>query len=738
MAQSYRPGRVVKSILVLLVILAVVIVICEILGWPFLRAPAERIATERLEREVRIEEPFKLRLLGRIKLSVGSLWIGAPKQFDAPYLIDADNITVALRYSDLIRWDRDTEPLTIRLLQVERMDAYMLRNDKGATWQFNQEEKSDKPSAFPNFDTLIVQNGTAVVKDTVNEADLEMSFRTTEGSGTENAVSVVKGEGSFRGHPIQAQLETPGFLRAAQEGDSRPIPITAWAKYGGVRGDFKGSVADISDNNEVRGNFTIKGPSLGILGDLFSIVLPTTTEFTIKGDVMRERGLLVVNIDPARVGRSDLSGKFRFDTSGEKLAMKGELHSTNFVLADLGPTFGTRAEDGSEVDRPEGRIFPNRPLNLPALNKFNAELSLNFERVELGKAFRAPISPFKAYLDLNSGKLSLAKIDAKTADGSLAGTIAVDAHALGATGNENLKDRSRPKPEWTIDLTWKDINLEKWIKAREQTEAGEPNAYITGILNGRSKLKGQGNSTAELLGSLHGDMAAYVNKGEISHLIIEALGLDVAQALGLVIKGDKLLPMRCAVVDMQSESGILRPEVALIDTPITLVLMDGQVNMQEEQLNLRLVAKPENASPFTARSPILISGTFANPNLKPKAAPIAARVIGGIALAFVNPLAAIIPFLDPGTGEQSPCGDALRKFNAKGGKSTIKNDIKPSRSKPVENAPPTTETIPGQPAEAEPQTSLPAEPIETPPAAKPTTPKEPPAVTRGIPGHRAE
>src|SRR3546814_447875 len=208
--------------------------------------------------------------------------------------------------------------------------------------------------------------------------------------------------------------------------------------------------------------------------------------------------------------------------------------------------------------------------------------------------------------------------------------------------------------------------------------------------------KGSGNSTAELLGSLDGDISAYINNGQISHLIIEALGIDLAQALGLVIKGDELLPMRCAVVDMQSKSGVVRPEVALVDTPVTLVLMDGKVGLQQEQLDLRLVARPENASPFTARSPILITGTFANPDIQPKAAPIAARVLGGIALAFINPLAAIIPFIDPGTGDHSPCTEALREFNAKNGKGAA-NGSGSGGSRAIQSKPPT-----GQPSGSEP------------------------------------
>lgn len=731
MSSHSARGRGLKIFLIVLAVLAAIIAVCEIMGWPFLRKPVENFASKQLNREVRIEEPFELHLLGGISLSVGGLWIAAPQIFDAPYLLDAENITLKLRYSDLIGWDSATEPFTIKLLKVKQIDAYLLRNEKGATWQFKEEQPDEQPTPFPMIDTLVVQQGSAVIKDTITEADLEASFRTREGTNEAQAVSVIEAEGTFRNHPIKGQVTTPGFLEAAQEKDDHPLPLDAWVNYGGIRAEFLGNITNISSAKEIRGNFTIKGPSLGILGDLFNITLPTTTQFTIKGDVIRENQLIVVDIENAHVGSSDLSGKFSFDTSGEKIFMKGDLNSSNFVLADLAPTFGTRAEDGSELQRPEGQVFPDRELNLPALNKFNAELSLDFQRVHLGRFFEEPISPFKAYLDLNSGKLSLAKIVAHTADGSLSGTIAVDANALGASGKQDPDDESRPKAQWALDLDWKNIKLAKWIKGREQTEPGEPSAYVTGLLNGNVDLKGRGNSTKELLGSLNGNISTYINQGQISHLVIEALGLDIAQALGILINSDELLPMHCAVVDMQSQQGIVKTQVALIDTPVTLVLMDGKIDLQQEQLDLRFVAKPENASPFTARAPILVDGTLANPEVHPKVAPIAARVLGSIALAFVNPLAAIIPFLDPGTGDHSPCGEALREFNAR-------NDGKAGAAKPASGA--AGGRAGEQPAERT-RSQDGASESTAPTGQSPASDEpigNPPYGTRGIPGHGAE
>src|SRR5690606_308613 len=203
-----HSGYAGRIVLVALGVLVALVIVCEILGWPVLRKPLESLASKQLDREVRIEAPFQLRLLGGIRLSTAGLWIAAPPEFKVPYLMDAENIRLGLRYFDLIGWDSSTEPLTIKLLQVERMDAHLLRNDDGATWQFKEEEQTDQPSPFPNFDTLGIRNGTAVVKDTITDADLEMSFQTREGSQSGDAVSVVKAAGSFRGHPIQGHLET--------------------------------------------------------------------------------------------------------------------------------------------------------------------------------------------------------------------------------------------------------------------------------------------------------------------------------------------------------------------------------------------------------------------------------------------------------------------------------------------------------------------------------------------------
>jgi len=293
----------------------------------------------------------------------------------------------------------------------------------------------------------------------------------------------------------------------------------------------------------------------------------------------------------------------------------------------------------------------------------------------LGNAFSRPITPLKADLLLDSGKLSLSKIDARTADGSIAGLISIDTHLKDAGLNNdkelaNATKKTALAPTWNINLRWKDIDVEKWLavstqpkkQAQSEGKKESPPSYVTGMLNGKTKLTGTGNSTAEMLSSLDGDVSLYIHKGTVSHLIVEALGLDIAQGLGILLTKDNALPMQCAVMDLTAKKGIAIPKVALIDTPVTLILIDGNVNIAKETLDLRLAAKPKNMSPFTVRSPIHVKGTFKTPDVSIEKTPIVARVLGGIALAFINPLAAIVPFLDAGSGEESPCKQSLADF----------------------------------------------------------------------------
>ncbi|MBS1190675.1 MAG: asmA [Rhodocyclaceae bacterium] len=641
-------------ILLLLIFLPVAgLAVCEIAGWPFLRPPAERLMSQRMERPVRITAPFRLHFLGSLRLQAHGLWIAAPSGFDLPHFLDAQDIALKLRYRDL-RDFRHTKRLHIAALDVSRMDARLVRRSNGdATWRFGPPDPNKPAPEPPAVDILAIRQGTLTFRDPTLETDLQASFDTRAGDGEAAPVSHVQAQGVLRQRPFTGELTTLGWLPAAfEESTAGAVKARGWLTSGSLRADFDGSVKDLLGRRGIHGTVTAKGPSLGLLGQLVGSPLPTTAPFSVRGSIDKEQDTWSARVDQAEIGRSRLAAHFTYDPATKPPQLKGELSGASLYLADLAPAFGTRTVEGQPIRRQPGHLFPNRPLNLPALKNLTARVVVNLDRVDLGSAFKEPITPFKAVLTLAQGKLGLAKVDARAAGGRLTGDISVDAR--------------EKTPLWRSDLAWDGIRLEDWLKGAKTRGKGTPAAagekrppYFTGTLLGRAKVVGEGRSTAEVLGSLDGDITLFVRNGTLSRLVVELLGLDVAQSLGLVLEGDQTLPVRCAVMDLQARHGVLSPKVALIDTPVTLVLADGTIDLAKESLNFRLTAKPKNVSPFTVRSPIRIRGALDAPDVAPEPGPIAARVVGGLALAFVNPLAAIIPFVDPGGTSGSHCAEAL-------------------------------------------------------------------------------
>jgi len=225
---------------------------------------------------------------------------------------------------------------------------------------------------------------------------------------------------------------------------------------------------------------------------------------------------------------------------------------------------------------------------------------------------------------------------------------------------------SRPAvPKWNADLRWSGIQLDRFLKSRDiavrkDASGAKPQVgYISGALGGNAQLKGEGNSSAKLLASLDGTARLWVRDGTVSHLLVEAAGIDVAQALGVYIKGDDKLPMQCALAQFDLVNGKVMPEVFVIDTTDTTMLIDGDLSLATETLDLRMTAHPHDTSPLALRTPVKVTGTFDDPHIRPEAKPLVKRGAAAVALSLVNPLAALLALVDVGSKERDVCTTAV-------------------------------------------------------------------------------
>jgi uncharacterized protein involved in outer membrane biogenesis len=232
--------------------------------------------------------------------------------------------------------------------------------------------------------------------------------------------------------------------------------------------------------------------------------------------------------------------------------------------------------------------------------------------------------------------LTITDIDARTAQGRLAGSLGVDGR--------------NPQAIWTADLRLAGVRLEQWL--HQERKGGKP-PYIGGTLDGEVKVDGRGRSTAEMLATLNGGMRFHLRQGTVSHLMIEIAGIDLAQAVGMMVKGDEALPVTCNVADFVVEKGVARPRVFVLDNRDSTVWLDGSVSLADETLDLVAVVSPKDASPLTLRTPIHVKGTFSSPSVSLEKSRLGLKIGASALLALIHPLAAIVPFVDPGAKEDA-------------------------------------------------------------------------------------
>jgi uncharacterized protein involved in outer membrane biogenesis len=157
-----------------------------------------------------------------------------------------------------------------------------------------------------------------------------------------------------------------------------------------------------------------------------------------------------------------------------------------------------------------------------------------------------------------------------------------------------------------------------------------------------------------------------INGGYISNLLVEAAGLDVAEALRILATRDVDVKLRCAVVDLSIKQGVATPQALVIDTTDTIITATGKVDFRAEQVDILTKPVPKDPSPFVLRTPIIVQGAFKKPGVKPQIGPLLARGAAAIALGAINPVLAFVPFVETGPGKDSDCGQLLARVRAEG------------------------------------------------------------------------
>ncbi len=172
-------------------------------------------------------------------------------------------------------------------------------------------------------------------------------------------------------------------------------------------------------------------------------------------------------------------------------------------------------------------------------------------------------------------------------------------------------DGSQRPSKVKIDARLRQLNLKRFLAKSSFAEK------TIGPIGGRIDLSGTGDSFRELMATASGNTFFMMSGGEISELLVRLAGLNVARALGVVVRGDKPIPIRCALVDLHGKDGQMGVQTLVFDTANSVISGEGKVDLRNEKLDIVLTPVPKDFSPFSLRSFIRVNGALKNVSVFP-------------------------------------------------------------------------------------------------------------------------
>ena len=633
---------------VLGVIVLAVVVLVLLWDWNWFKRPIERYVEARTHRSFHIDGNLDVDLGRTTVVRADGVRFGNAGWSKAPEMASARRIEAGIRVWPLLR--RDVIVPDIRLSKPE---LRLEKGPKGAgNWDFLPKDQA--PSKWDmRFQRLWIKDGRLQFLDPAAKTDIDVDVDSLAQDKAAAAPPIaVKGDGHWKGNrfTLRGRAESPLDLR---DTDS-PYRIDAHAQAGATRAHARGTLLDPLRLRDFDLALALSGKNLEDLYPLLGLALPPTPPYALDGRLTRDidgkRTTWHYDRFSGKVGDSDLAGSASVTTGGARPYLRGDLVSRKLDFDDLaGFVGGAPDTGGGESTNPElaalaaqraasPRLLPDTPYNLEKLRAMDADVRLKAARIDAPKL---PLDDMDAHLKLEGGLLRLDPLNFGVAGGDIRSTIRMDAR------ESPIRTRA--------DIRARGLNLGKMLPDVKLAQEA------IGKVGGDIRLAGTGNAIATMLGSSDGTAVLGMGKGRISNLVMELAGLDIAEALKFLIKGDRQIPIRCAFGDFNVANGLMTANSLAFDTTDTIIVGQGNISLKDETLQLKLRPRPKDRSILVLRSPLIAEGTFKHPRFHPDYARVGLRGALALVLANIAPPAALLATIELGPGKDADCGGKYAK-----------------------------------------------------------------------------
>ncbi|MGE4334772.1 MAG: AsmA family protein [Pigmentiphaga sp.] len=593
-----------------------------------------------LERTVRIGGDLSLHWQAS---SNGGRWLPAPR-------FDASNVTIANP-----EWASHTDFASVGRLQVsvallpllsrhlvfeliELQDARLQLERDGRdrnNWRVGSDD--DTPGAWTvTLEALRLGSTTLRYTDRSLALDLEAQLTRASADARDDATAFTL-SGRYQQASLHGEGSSGSLFSLADPAVEYPLRLSLQA--GDVRLSADGRIGNLRHDPAVALRVAVSGPSMADLYPLTGLVLPRTAPFqttgTLQGTLGPRQAAWHYQDFTGRMGESDIAGNLSYQSRLPRPLLTAKVQSKQLQLVDVGPLIGLDATDEERPPRrPQSaeRVLPDVPFLADRWQFMDVDLDYHAEQLRHGP--RLLSHDVTATATLHNQQMRIDPLAFDLGGGRVQARFVLDGHRDPVAGEAHVRIA--------------DISLADILRT-----AGE-SAALSGTMAGQLQLTGHGDSLAALLASGDGTLRLSLDKGHISHYLLELAALDLLNAAFTRAFKNDTLPITCADADFDVRAGVARATHVQLQTSVAYLEVTGNVNLGPESLDLTL--HPHTLAPrlFSLRSPIRITGSFRHPRVTVEKGPLLLRAGIAATLGAIAPPLALLPLTTLGS-KAPPC-----------------------------------------------------------------------------------
>jgi uncharacterized protein involved in outer membrane biogenesis len=565
------------------------------------------------------------------RISAAGISVANPEWSSSPQLVNVGSIVVALHPLPLLH-----KEVIITDLAVDKINVDAERRADGSnSWTF----KDNGPATWDvEVQRLTLGEGKVRYLDDTIKLDLR-----AEASGINDGADAQKYglrfdlSGSYRNAPVTGGGKV-GKVLSLRDAHSN-FPVQASANLGKNKIAIEGMVTDPRAPAGLDLKLSLAGASMADLYPLTGVLLPETPPYATTGRLIGKKSGAAWSWTykdfTGTVGGSDLEGTLAYTPRKPRPLLTGAITSRQLRLEDLGPTIGTK-------ETKAGKALPADQFNTVKWDALDADVK--FSGKKLIRTHDIPLQDIDTHIRMTDKVLTLTPLNFGMAGGDITSNIKLD-------GRQKQIDAQ-------VRMAARHLKIRQLFPKLESMQAS------VGEVSADAALAGKGNSVSNMLATSSGELGATVSEGSVSKFVLEAAGLNIANLVFVKLFGDKQIQLNCLAGDFVVEHGKAQTRRFVVDTQEAVINVSGNVDMAKETLDFDVRPQTKGVRIISLRTPLYARGTFTNPDVGPQKGPLALKAGAAVALAtIVNPVAAIIPLINPGKVDPVDCPALLAQAN---------------------------------------------------------------------------